>query len=58
MTAKRIPRRRKPDTTCNACQLEDIIKYQHHREKSMVPVRVNRTTVVLVSKEKRLQLNQ
>lgn len=54
MTAKRIPRRRKPDTTSNACQLDEIIRYQYNREKSMVPVRVNRTTVVLVSKEKRL----
>lgn len=54
MTAKRIPRRQKPDTTCNACQLEDIIRSQYNREKSMIPVRVNKTTVVLVSKEKRL----
>lgn len=52
MTAKRIPRRQKPDTTSNATQLDDIIQKQHHREKSMIPVRVNRTTVVLVSKEK------
>lgn len=52
MTAKRIPRRKKPDTTCNAPHLDDIIRSQHQREKSMQPVRMNRTTIVLVSKEK------
>ena len=46
MTAKRISRQIKPDTAKNA-SLDDIIQRQMWREKRLIPVRINKTTIVL-----------
>ena len=47
MTAKRIPRQIKPDTAKNVSSLDDIIQRQMWREKRLIPVRINKTTIVL-----------
>ncbi len=49
MSAKRIHRQTKPDTTNNASDLDDIIRKQLQREKHLISVRVNRTTTVLIN---------
>lgn len=48
MTAKRIRRQAKPDTTINASSMDDIIQRQMRLEKHLIPVRINKTTTVLV----------
>lgn len=48
MTAKRIHRQLKPDTKNNSTELDDIIQRQMQREKHLIPVRVNKTTTVLM----------
>lgn len=45
--------KRKPDTTKNADGLDEIIARQREREKNFYPIRVNRTTVVLVGINRR-----
>lgn len=52
MTAKRIPRQIKPDTAKNASSLDDIIQRQMWREKRLIPVRINKTTIVLRNRHK------
>lgn len=47
MTAKRIPRQIKPDTAKHVSSLDDIIQRQMWREKRLIPVRINKTTIVL-----------
>lgn len=47
MTAKRIPQQIKPDTAKNVSSLDDIIQRQMWREKRLIPVRINKTTIVL-----------
>lgn len=48
MAAKRIHRQLKPDTKYNSSELDDIIQRQIQREKHLIPVRVNKTTTVLM----------
>lgn len=52
MTAKRIHRQVKPDTKSNAFDLDDIIQRQMQRERQLIPIRVNKTTMVLTKKRK------
>lgn len=47
MTAKRILRQIKPDTAKNVSSLDDIIQRQMWQEKRLIPVRINKTTIVL-----------
>ncbi|MCD7849285.1 MAG: hypothetical protein LUH63_05815 [Parabacteroides sp.] len=48
MTVKRIHRQIKPDTTSNASGLDEIIQKQVQREKQLIPIKVNKTTTVLI----------
>lgn len=48
MTAKRILRQIKPDTTTNTSGLDEIIRKQVQREKQLTPVKVNKKTTVLI----------
>lgn len=43
---------RKPDTTTNVSNLDEIIARQREREKTLYPVRVSSTTVIYVTKSK------
>lgn len=48
MSAKRIHRQLKPDTTTNTFGLDEIIRKQIQREKQLTPIKVNKTTTVLI----------
>ena len=48
MSEKRINRQIKPDTTTNASGLDEIIRKQIQREKKLTPIKVNKTTTVLI----------
>lgn len=43
---------RKPDTTTNVSNLDEIIARQREREKTLYPVQVSSTTVIYVTKSK------
>lgn len=43
---------RKPDTSKNADNLDQIIERQRERERSLYPLRVSKTTVIYVIKKK------
>ncbi len=43
---------RKPDTTTNEENLDEIIARQREREKNLYPVRISATTVIYVTKNK------
>lgn len=43
---------RKPDTTANEENLDEIITRQREREKNLYPVRVSGTTVIYVTRNK------
>lgn len=47
MSTKRI-HQIKPDTTTNTSDLDEIIRKQIQREKQLTPIRVNKTTTVLI----------
>lgn len=43
---------RKADTTKNGKKLEECISAHRKREKNLFPLRINRTTVIYVTKDK------
>lgn len=43
---------RKPDTTTNVSNLDEVIARQREREKNLYPVRISSTTVIYVAKNK------
>ena len=43
---------RKPDTTTNVSNLDEIIARQREREKNLYPIRVSGTTVIYVTRNK------
>lgn len=43
---------RKPDTSKNADNLDQIIERQRERERNLYPLRVSKTTVIYVTKKK------
>lgn len=43
---------RKPDTTTNVSNLDEIIARQREREKKLYPIRVSGTTVIYVTRNK------
>lgn len=43
---------RKPDTTTNEENLDEIITRQREREKNLYPVRISSTTVIYVTRNK------
>lgn len=46
---------RKPDTTTNVSNLDEIITRQREREKELHPIRVSSTTVIYVTKNKAIR---
>lgn len=43
---------RKPDTTANEENLDEIINRQREREKNLYPVRISSTTMIYVTRNK------
>lgn len=43
---------RKPDTTTNVSNLDEIIARQREREKNLYPIRISGTTVIYVTRNK------
>lgn len=52
MTARKIPMQMKPDTSKNMDDLDDFIQRHRQKEKDLIPIRINKNTIVLRNKHK------
>lgn len=51
MTARKIARQTKPDMSRNDEELDKFILRQRMKEASLIPIRLNKTTIVLRPKK-------